>query len=211
MEGRPMARTTGFLYLLYFVTAIASEVFMRGMIVAGEPPATAANITAYPQLFALSFAVGLIATALHVAVTILFYRLFKPVNKTVALFALFVSLAGCIIQAIGSLYRVVPDGSTYLSAFNLDQMHIYLVFFGMFNISIGYLILKSDFLPRILGVLMVLSGSGWLTFLSPGLAKQLFAYISALGILSEVSLMLWLLIKGVNIERGTKQSSAAVG
>jgi len=108
------------------------------------------------------------------------------VNKTVALLAAFFSLVGCAVQAFGSLFRVAPlvilDGSPYLGVFKLDQLqaaalmsiklnvqsaYIYLVFFGMFNSLIGYLIFKSTFLPRILGVLMALSGLGWLTFLSP--------------------------------------------
>jgi hypothetical protein len=227
---RPMSRITGAVYLLYFLTAISGELFIRGMIVSGDPAATAINILAHERLFRLSLAVGLVGTALYIAVTVLFYGLFKPVNKTVALLAAFLSLAGCAIQAVGSLFRVAPfvvlDGSHYLSAFKLDQLqamalmfiklnvqatYIYLVFFGMFNLSIGYLIFKSAFLPRTLGVLMALSGLGWLTFLSPLLANQLLSYIEVLGILAEASLMLWLLVKGVNVERWKEQASVAVG
>jgi Domain of unknown function (DUF4386) len=226
--ARPMARITGVVYSLYFLTGVSGELFIRGMIVSGDPAATATNILAHERLFRLSFAVGLIATALYISVTVLFYGLFKPVNKTVALLAAFLSLAGCVIQVVGSLFRVAPyvllDGSPYLSAFKLDQLqamalvfiklnvqatYIYLVFFGMFNLSIGYLIFKSAFLPRILGLLMALSGLGWLTFLSPPLANQLLTYIEVLGILAEASLMLWLLVKGVNVERWKEQASAA--
>jgi hypothetical protein len=229
-SARPMARTTGVVYLLYFLTAVSGELFIRGMIVSGDPAATATNILAHERLFRLSFAVGLIATALYIALTVLFYGLFKPVNKTVALLAAFLSLVGCAIQAVGSLFRVAPfvvlDGSPYLSAFKLDQLqamalmfiklnvqatYIYLVFFGMFNLSIGYLIFKSAFLPRTLGVLMALSGLGWLMFLSPPLANQSLPYIEVLGILAEASLMLWLLVKGVNLARWKEQASVAVG
>jgi Domain of unknown function (DUF4386) len=94
---------------------------------------------------------------------------------------------------------------------NVQATYIYLVFFGMFNLSIGYLIFKSAFLPRTLGVLMALSGLAWLTFLSPLLANQLLSYIEVLGILAEASLMLWLLVKGVNVERWKEQASVAVG
>jgi hypothetical protein len=83
-----------------------------------------------------------------------------------------------------------------------------LVFFGLFNLLIGYLIFKSTFLPRILGVLMALSGLGWLTFLSPSLANYLLAHIEVLGIIAEASLMLWLLVKGVNVQRWKEQASA---
>jgi hypothetical protein len=222
---RPMTRITGVVYLLYFLTAVSGELFVRGMIVSGDPAATATNILAHERLFRLSMAVGLIGTALYVAVTVLFYDLFKPVNKTAALLAAFFSLVGCAIQACGSLFRVAPfvilEGSPYLSAFKADQLqvmammsiklnvqaaYIYLVFFGMFNFLIGYLIFKSTFFPRVLGVLMALSGLGWLTFLSPSLAKYLLTYIEVVGIIAEASLMLWLLVKGVNVQRWKGQA-----
>src|SRR5271165_1772876 len=223
----PRARITGVVYLLYFLTAVSGELFIRGIIVSGDPAATATNILAHEQLFRLSAAVGLIATALYIAVTVLFYGLFKPVNKTVCLLAAFFSLVGCAIQAFGSLFQVAPlvvlEGSPYLSVFELDQLqamalmsiklnvqatYIYLVFFGLFNLLIGYLIFKSTFLPRILGVLMALSGLGWLMFLSPPLANYLLSYIEVSGIIAEASLMLWLLVKGVNVERWREQASA---
>ena len=78
----------------------------------------------------------------------------------------------------------------------------------LFNSLIGYLIFESTFLPRILGVLMALSGLGWLTFLSPSLANCLLAYIEVLGIIAEASLMLWLLVMGVNVQRWKEQASA---
>ncbi len=225
---RPRARVTGVFYLLYFLTAVSGELLIRGIIVSGDPAATAANILAHERLFRLSAAVALIATALYIAVTVLFYGLFKPVNKTVSLLAAFFSLVGCAIQAFGGLFRAAPlvvlEGSPYLSVFKLDQLqamalmsiklnvqatYIYLAFFGLFNLLIGYLIFKSTFLPRILGVVMALSGLGWLTFLSPSLANYLLAYIEVLGVIAEASLMLWLLVKGVNVQRWRKHASAA--
>jgi len=226
---RPRARITGVVYLLYFLTAVLAVFFIRGLVVSGDAAATANNILAHERLFRLSVAVGLIGTALYIAVTVLFYGLFKTVNKTVSLLAAFFSLVGCAIQAFASLFQIAPlvvlEGSPYLSVFKVDQLHavalmfiklnvqaayIYLVFFGLFNLLIGYLIFKSTFLPRILGVLMALSGLGWLTFLSPSLANRLLAYIEVLGIIAEASLMLWLLVKGVNVQRWKEQASAPV-
>ena len=158
-----MARITGLIYLLYFLTAVSSELFVRGIIVANDPGATATNILAHERWFRLSTAVGLVGTALYVAVTVLFYALFKPVKKTVALLAAFFSLVGCAIQACGVLFRIAPfvilEGSPYLGPFKVDQLqamammsiqlnvqaaYIYLVFFGMFNSLIGYLIFQVD-------------------------------------------------------------------
>ena len=224
---RPKARITGVVYLLYFLTAVLAVFLMRGLVVSGDAAATANNILAHERLFRLSVAVGLIGTALYIAVTVLFYGLFKPVNKTVSLLAAFFSLVGCAIQAFGSVFQVAPlvvlEGSPYLSVFKVDQLqavalmsiklnvqaaYIYLVFFGLFNLLIGYLISKSTFLPRILGVLMALSGLGWLTFLSPSLANYLLTYIEVVGVIAEASLMLWLLVKGVNVQRWKEQASA---
>ena len=224
---RPRARITGVVYLLYFLTAVLAVFLSRGLVVSGDAAATANHLLAHERLFRLSVAVGLIGTALYIAVTVLFYRLFKPVNKTVSLLAAFFSLVGCAIQAFGSLFQIAPlvvlEGGPYLSAFKVEQLqavalmfiklnvqaaYIYLVFFGLFNLLIGYLILKSTFLPRILGVLMALSGLGWLMFLSPPLANQMLPYIEVLGILAEASLMLWLLVKGVKVERWREQASA---
>lgn len=81
VSPRPRARITGVVYLLYFLTAVSGELFIRGIIVSGDPAATATNIRAHERLFRLSVAVGLIATALYIAVTVLFYGLFNPVNK----------------------------------------------------------------------------------------------------------------------------------
>ncbi|HMG72660.1 MAG TPA: DUF4386 domain-containing protein [Pyrinomonadaceae bacterium] len=84
-----------------------------------------------------------------------------------------------------------------------------LVFFGFYCLLIGYLIFRSTFLPRILGVLMVFAGLGWLTFLSPPLADSLSPYIFIPGLLGEGALTLWLLIMGVNVQRWKEQASAA--
>jgi len=214
------ARIVGVVYFVYFLTTISAELFIRGLIVSGDAAVTANNILAHQPLFRLHFAIALLATALYVALTALFYGLFKPVNRSLALIAAFFSLTGCAVQAFASLFQLAPlvvlGGSPYLSVFKLDQLQalallflnlnteaysIELVFFGLFNFLIGYLILKSTFLPRILGALMALSGLGWLTFLSPPLANQLFAYIAVIGILPEALLMLLLLVQGVDVER----------
>src|ERR1039458_7012713 len=105
---RPRARITGVVYLLYLLTAVLAVFFMRGLLVSGDAAATANNILAHERLFRLSVAVGLIATALYIAVTVLCYGLLKPVNKTVSLLAAFFSLVGCVIQAFGSLFQAAP-------------------------------------------------------------------------------------------------------
>ena len=164
---RPRARITGVVYLLYFLTAVSAEVFVgRGRLVAFD-------------------AVNLIAYAFYIAVTLLFYYMFKPVNRSLSLLAAFFSLVGCANEVLG-LFNLAP--------FKISS----LVFFGPFCLLIGYLIFRSTFLPRILGVLMAFAGLGWLIFLTP-LANSLSIYLKVLGFLAELSLMLWLIVKGVNV------------
>ena len=215
---RPKSRAIGVVYLLYFITTISAVLFTKGLVVADDAAATASNILAHEPIFRLGFAVGLIANAWYIALTALFYDLFKPVNRSLSLIAAFFSLVGCTIQIFGSLFQLAPfvvlgGSSHYLNVFKVEQLqalalfflklqtqaiNIALVFFAFYCLLIGYLILRSTFLPRILGVLMVLAGMGWLTFLSPPLANDLSRYTQVLGFLAEVALMLWLLVKGVD-------------
>jgi hypothetical protein len=92
---------------------------------------------------------------------------------------------------------------------NAQAGNIALVFFGVFQLMIGYLIFRSTFLPRILGALMAFAGLGWLIFLSPPLANYLLPYLEVLGVLAEGSLMLWLLVMGVNSQRWNERASTA--
>jgi uncharacterized protein DUF4386 len=166
-------RMTGVIYLLYFLTAISAEVFVG---------------RSRPALYD---AVTLTADAFYIAVTLLFYYMFKPVSRSVSALAAFFSLAGC--------------GNEVLKLFHLAPYKINsLVFFGPYCLLLGYLIFRSTFLPRILGVLMGFAGLGWLFFLSP-LATHLFTYLKILGFIAEASLMLWLLVMGVNPKGKGKQ------
>jgi hypothetical protein len=224
----PSARITGVVYLLYFLTAVLGEFFLKGLVVDGDAAATANNILAHQSLFRLGLATGLIATACYIAVTALFYVLFKPVSRSLSVVAAFFSLVGCAILAFASLFQfatlVVLRGSQYLSVFKVEQLralallfldlntqagYICVVFFGVYCVLIGYLILKSTFLPRILGALMAFAGLGWLTFLSPPFANHLSPYNLVLGFVAELLLCLWLLVMGVNVQRWQKQASAA--
>lgn len=214
---RPKARMAGFFYLLVFLLGFF-ELFASGrLVVSGNAAATAANILAHESLFRLGWAANLLATASYIAVTALFYELFVPVSRSLSRLAAFFSLVGCAIGAASGFVRLAPlailgGGAPTASVFSAEQSqalaytflrlysqayNIGLVFFGFYCLLIGYLIYKSTFLPRILGVLMMIAGLGWLTFLWPPLANSLSPYILLPGILGEGSLTLWLLIAGV--------------
>jgi Domain of unknown function (DUF4386) len=145
----------------------------------------------------LGFAAGLIAATSYIAVTLLFYGMFKPVNRGLSLLAALISLMGCAIGPL-SMFLKLPVPTNNVS----------LVFFGFYCLLIGYLIFRSTFLPRVVGALMAFAGLGWLTFLSAPLANYLYPYVLAPGILGEGSLMLWLLLFGVNAQKWTEQANA---
>jgi Domain of unknown function (DUF4386) len=236
MEGieeaspRVKARITGVFYLLTILTGIFAQGFVSGrLVIYGDARATATNILTHKSLFELGFTVYLIEMACQIAITALFYDLLKPAGRSVSLVAAFLGLAGCVIKTFSRLFYVAPlfilGGERYLSVFSSEQLQalallflkvndrgagIALAFFGLYAILTGYLILKSTFLPRILGVLSVVAGAGWLTFLYPPLGYRLFLYVAPFGLLGAAALIVWLLVFGVDEQRWNEQTHAAV-
>jgi len=141
-------------------------------------------------------AINVFSTLCYLVVTLLFYLLFKPVSGTLSLLAALFSLGGCVDMSLG--------------LFHLDSPINPLMFFGPFCLLLGYLIFKSSFLPRILGVATALAGLGWLVFLLPAVPDALSLTIEAFGFLAELSLCLWLLVIGVNEEHWKHQAGAAM-
>ena len=223
---RLRARMAGVFYLLAGATYGIGQIFVLGkLVVRGDAAATANNILAHQPLFQLAFAAGIISVACSIAMTALLYDLFKPVNRNLSLTAAFFHLVGLALPIFGGLLElaavVVLGGEQYLSVFKLQQLQVqaliflnaqawntFLVFFGFYCLLIGYLIFRSTFLPRIVGVLMTFAGSGYITFLWPPLANYLYPYNLAPAALGETSLMLWLLVIGVNVQRWKGQASA---
>jgi hypothetical protein len=226
---RLQARITGAFYLVTILTGIFAQGFVSGrLLVDGDAAATATNILTHRGLFQLGFAVYLIEMACQIAMTALFYDLLKPAGRSVSLLAAFLGFAGCVIKTFSRVFFIAPlfvlGGAHYLSVFSAEQLQalallflkvndhgaaIALVFFGLYALLTGYLIIRSTFLPRILGVLSVLGGLGWLSFLYQPLGYRLFPYIAALGLLGAASLILWLLVVGVNEQRWKEQVRAS--
>jgi len=167
---RLKARIAGVLYLTAFVVGIFGEFVVRGR---------------------LGFAVGLLAVSCNIAVTLILYDIFRPVNSSLSLLAASFNFVGLTFEA----FRWNPQG-----------VGIALVFHGFYCLLIGYLIFRSTFLPRILGALMALAGLCWITYLSPPLANYLSPWNVAVGVLGEVLVYLWLLVKGVNEQRWKEQA-----
>ncbi len=143
-------------------------------------------------------AANLVAIACYVAVTLLFYDLFNAVNKGISFVAAVFGLVGCTVGALTALHHA----PTWINS---------LVVFGCYCLLIGYLIVKSTFLPRILGVLMALGGLGWLTFVSPSFASGLRPFNLLPGMFGEGALTLWLLAVGANAQRWKEQAAVQLG
>jgi hypothetical protein len=215
----------GFLYFLYIVITIFAEVIGRSkLIVLGDAAATARNIMASEWLFRLGFVSDLVSAVLFFLAAWALYVLLKPVNRSFALLFLLLNLGGVAVYSINLLNQfaalLLLSGADYLKVFQADQLQalalfflnlykngywISQIFFGAWLFPLGYLVYKSGFLPRILGIVMMIHFVGWLTtflqfFLFPGYAG--ITYITyPLGFISEFGLTLWLLIKGVKEQK----------
>jgi hypothetical protein len=224
---RPTARTIGIVYLLYFLTGIFGALLMKGVVVPTDAVATGQNLLAHESLYRSGWEVGLVANALYIAVTALFYGLLAPVNRSLAVMMAFFSLVGCIVQIFGGLLQLAPFtilgdsqlagaftnaqlGAAALLSFKLypQVFYISLVLFALFDILFGYLIYKSSFLPRFIGVWFMIGGVVGLTFLWPPLAMQMRPVVIGVGGTAELILMLWLIVKGVDVSRWREKAGA---
>lgn len=227
------ARIGGVLYLIVIVIGFSSSFFVRdNMTVSGDATATANNIMASESIWRISIAADLILLACSVALTLILYILLRPVNKKLALLAVFFNLVEFPIEAASKLYLLaallLSGNADYLKAFEPHQLHalakislrlhdygfgIDLVFFGFACIIYGYLLFRSGYFPKILGVLMTIAGLSYLTnsftlILAPAYAGTILP-ILVLALIGESSFCLWLLVKGVNLPKWKEQVGRA--
>lgn len=225
---QPTPRTIGIVWLAYFVVGIVAMYLLKGLVVKGDVAATAQLILAHPALYQLSASIDLVGNAIYIVLTAMLYELFRPVNRSYALTAAFLSLTGCIVQIVAGLLRVaapVALGDAQLvSGLGAQQVQLavmlglkmysraYLIsfpMFAMFELVIGYLILKSTFLPRWLGIWWLLAGIGWLIFLWPPIAANVQPLVIAVGGTAEVVFALWLVVKSADIARKRADAGSA--
>jgi len=226
MSLKTLARTTGALSLLVLLGGIVAQgVIANGLVVPRDAAVTATNIVAHSKLWALGFTVFLVEMAAQTAMTTLFYMLLRPASRTAALLSLVFGLVGCTIKTLARAFYYSPllvlGGASYLTVFDTGQLQalsllfvkinnqiagIALVFFGISTFFHGYLIVKSTFLPRFLGVIAMVSGLGWLTYAYPALGSALFSYLIVLAMLGLLLTSGWLLVRGVDEQRWREQA-----
>ena len=219
------ARMAGLLYLIYIVITIAADVFGRSpLIVYGDAAATARNIMASEWQFRIGITGDLVSAVFFLLAAWALYVLLKSVNKNLALLFLLLNLGGVAVYSINLLNQfaavLLLSGADYLQVFQADQLQalamfflnlhhngywIAQIFFGAWLFPLGYLVYKSGFLPRILGIVMMIHFVGWTMttlqfFLFPGFG--VITYLTyPLGFISEFGLTLWLLIMGVKEQK----------
>lgn len=231
---RRLARTAGALYLLNIVLGgFGFGVVPALLVVSGDAAATAHNIQTHELLYRLGLAALVAECVTNVPLAVIFYDLFSVVNRRLALLVVFFTLVGTAVQAAGLLGQFVPllllGGGPYANALPQAQVQAlaYLpgdlsamsyavteVFFGFYAICLGYLVLRSTFLPGVIGVLLVIDGLAYLVYsfaelVAPGFAAHLVPWIQVPVLPSEGLLSLWLLVAGVSVERWRRRATAA--
>ena len=222
---RLKARIAGLLYLGVIAAGAFAYPVRSKMTVRGDAPATAANILGAEGLYRAAMAADLVGGLLYVAVIALLYELLKPAGRSLSLAAAFFGLGGCVLGAVASLAQLAPlillqaDPSAAVPAFAALKLHtqahaIAMTFFGVYCLLVGALIFRSTFLPRLLGVLVMFAGVGWLVssfggFIAPAGVRTLYPFILAPGFLGEVALTVWLLIVGLNEGRWRSRAGYA--
>ena len=217
------ARIAGVLFLLSIVAGAFGEAYVPiKLIVSGDATATAKNIVAFDSLFRMGFASYLVEAVCDIALSLIFYVLLRPVRKDLALLAAFFGLISTALFGVAELFyfaaSLILGGAHYLKTFSPDQLNtlallslklygvgggIFMVFYGIASILRGYLIFRSGYLPRALGVLLALAGLGFIVknfalVLAPAYASDGFLLPM---FLAGVSLTVWLLVKGVDVPK----------
>jgi len=225
MKNQPtkqLAKTIGWLYLFVIILAGFSQGYVRAsIIVPGDAEGTALNIMTQEDLFRLGLATDLTAFLLDAVISVLLYQLFKPVNKNLAMVSAALRLlahpAIASLNLLNHYMAIEVLNAEWLSAFSPEQIEIlpllfmeahrygYLiagVFFGLHCLLFGILIYQSKLIPKVFGFLMAFTAVGYLSesfgnMLFPGHEARLALLVGSTAALGEVSLTLYLLIKGV--------------
>ena len=223
ISNKSLARIAGFCYLVVIATGLFSEVFVRQTLtVSNDALTTAHNIQTNEMLFRWGFVADLINFVVGIPTILIIYHFFKKSNKILLQIALSLVIIQTAIIAVNLLNQITPllllANDTYLNTFQQSQLAtlsllslniqsqgyaIGLVFFGFYCILIGFVIYKTSAMPRVIGVLYAIAGLCYLInsftmFLSKGFANPIFVYLAIPIFIGELSVCLWLLLKGID-------------
>ncbi len=218
---RLLARLAGVFFLLTIVGGIIAQGFISERLINfGDAAATANNILANKGLFQIGFTIYLIEMAFQLITGVLLYLLLKPVSPTLALLMLLFELTGIVIKTFARVFYITPmwvlDGTGALGGLETEHLHSIslvllkandfgaataLAFFGFSTLLMGYLIFRSTYLPRWLGVLGMIAGLGWLTFLYPPLGRSMFIFVALFALIGAAAKIFWLIVFGVDEDK----------
>lgn len=218
------ARIAGLLYLFVVTASSFALATVSELMVRGDPAATAANILAAEPMYRLAIAATLLSAIAYTAVVALLYALFRPVNRPLALVSAFIGLAGCAISAtflanqLGALALLDAGGGQSAGlarhALRLASLGntLSLVLFGFYCLTLSALVFGATFLPRVLGVFLLIAGLGWLignlsSIIAPDLLGGVSRYLIPVSGLGEFIFTLWLLGMGVNQDKWRAQTA----
>jgi hypothetical protein len=226
------ARIAGFLYLLQIPLGVFGILYVANTLVVHEDAAaTASNILANELMFRLSIVSAILCALVTLGTALFLYKLLKPVNKNYAALLVIFTLVSAPIAMLNELNQVAvllllkePEHLTVFTANQLQTMltvfldlheygiHIVDMFFGLWLFPMGYLVFKSNYIPKIIGVFLIIACFGYLAdfvnfFVFPGVK----IVISQFTFIGEVMMVFWLLIKGVNVEQWEKRTLESVG
>jgi hypothetical protein len=231
---RAWARVAGVCWVISIAGGMFAEVYVRAKLIAHDPATTIQNILANEQTYRLGSAAEFVGTAVYLALTVILYRLLAPINRTVSLIAAFFSAAGCTMWMMNLAFDAaplvfiagtqaasgVPDQTQSLT-FALLKLHpealiLGMICFGVQCLLLGYLIVRSTFLPKVLGALLAVGGVGYLVagfthILSPTIAMQIGRYTFLPGEAAEVIMALWLTVIGVSAAKWKEAAGSMAG
>lgn len=214
------ARMAGLLYLVIIITGLFSELFVRSKIVLkDDPAATTKNVELFQSLYRAGFVSDTVMVTADIIIAILFYILFRKVSKYLSLSAAVFRLAQAFLISASLLFyfaplilldNINPETGETITPLLFIELHAYgydfgLIFFGVSNLILGYLIVKSKIIPQIFGyglsaaAAVYIFGS-FIRFLLP----DLFSHIQPLyliPLIAELSVGIWLLLKGVDLNK----------
>lgn len=217
------------LYLTVIICGIIGQaVIADGLVVRDDAGRTAANIVANTSLYRLAYTIFMVEMVAQIVTSAMFYDLLKPVNRSLARITAIIGITGAGIKTLARLFYYTPlillGGAPYLSSLEPTQLAtlslvfirinnqggaIALIFFGFETLFRGWLIYRSGFLPRFLGVLSMIGGIGWLTYLWPPLGSQAFVFFALFAIVGVIATSGWLFIRGVDDAKWKERAALA--
>ncbi len=229
-SNKKMGRFAGLLFLILVITGVFAEFFVRQKLyVVNDPTATTQNIIENQWLFRLGYVSDLVMSTMFFVYGYVLYLIFKSVHKNISLFLLLCTVISVAMFCQNSLNQFsaleLVTNADYSKTYTQEQLqvlsmffqnihikgyYVNQIFFGLYLLPLGYMIIKSGIVPKIIGVFLVLGFIGDMIdfvvyFLFPNVESVLLSNITIPADIGEISLCLWLLVMGVRSQKISNQ------